>query len=63
MTFNVLIVLVIVNLLATFALWRAAARRPGKLKKKIHDRTAPKQAESYPNTNHRRLSANVFVTG
>ncbi len=35
MTFNVLIALVILNLLAVFSLWRAAARRPAKLKKKF----------------------------
>jgi hypothetical protein len=33
--FDVLAVLVIVNVLATIALWRAAARKPAKLKKKF----------------------------
>ena len=35
MTFNVLIALAILNLLAIFSLWRAAARRPAKLKKQF----------------------------
>jgi hypothetical protein len=35
MSFNVLVVIVILNVLATIALWRTAARRPGKLKMKF----------------------------
>ena len=44
MTFGLLAIIVIVNALATIALWRDAARRPAKLKKKIYDPAAARRA-------------------
>jgi hypothetical protein len=38
MTFEILTIIVIVNVLATIELWRIAARRPVKLKRKFRDR-------------------------
>jgi hypothetical protein len=35
MTFNVLFIIVLLNVIATITLWRTAARRPAKLKKKF----------------------------
>jgi len=38
MTFEILTIIVIIHALATIELWRIAARRPEKLKRKFRDR-------------------------
>ena len=44
MTFEVLGIIVFLNVMATIALWRQAARKPKKTQQEVQERTAAQRA-------------------